>query len=120
MTDDEVAALAAYAASQLRDGLDTLQVRANLLSRGATDDLADRVVSQAVRHNRATGIRRGVLYLVIGAVCLLLGALITGASYSAAAETGGFYITTIGLFGFGIGYTVGGLVRLLKAVVFGR
>ena len=120
MTDDELAALAAYAASQLRDGQDPLQVRANLLARGATDGQADQVVFQALRNNRAMGVRRGVLYLVIGVACLILGAVITGASYSAAAERGGFYITTIGLFGFGVGYTVGGLVRLLKAVVSGR
>ena len=120
MIDDNVAGLTAYAASQLRDGRDPVQVRADLVARGTPAGLADRIVSQAARTNRSRGLRRGALYLVIGAVCLALGGLVTSASYNAAMRTGDVYVVTSGLFGFGIGYSIGGLARLLKVALVGR
>ncbi len=60
------------------------------------------------------------MYLAIGIVCSVLGVIVTGATYTAATQHGGTYFVTIGLFGFGIGYTIGGIVRIVAAASRGR
>ncbi len=60
------------------------------------------------------------MYLGIGIVCSFLGVVITSATYSAATAHGGTYFVTIGLFGFGVGYTIGGIVRLIRTASMGN
>jgi len=113
-------ALVAYAASELRSGRSAESLRADLLKREVTEQTVDQVVEQARAQNRRRGLRAGVKYLAIGLGCSALGAAITGATYSSAMRGGGSYVVTFGLFAFGVGYTVGGLIRLIAAVIRGK
>jgi hypothetical protein len=112
--------LLAYATSELRSGRSPEGLRANLLNRGTSEDAADRIVQDARDLNRRRGLRAGIKYLVIGIACGVLGIAITGSTYSAAQEHGGAYVVTFGLLGFGAGYTLAGLIRLLVAAVSGK
>lgn len=112
--------LVAYAASRLRSGSTPETLQADLLNRDVAPELAGQVVAEAAARNRRRGVRSGLKYLAIGVGCFTLGVVITGATYSAAMHGGGDYFITLGLFGFGIAYTLGGLARLLFAAVAGR
>lgn len=112
--------LVAYAASRLRGGDAIESVRADLLGREVAGDKADQVIAEAKVMNRRRGLRKGAMYLAIGIVCSLLGVIITSATYSSAARQGGSYFVTIGLFGFGLGYTIGGIVRIVIAACTGK
>ncbi|MCX7025121.1 MAG: hypothetical protein NT080_10930 [Spirochaetes bacterium] len=112
--------LLAYAASKLRSGHSPDDLRADLMGRGVAEQLADRVIEEARAGNRRTGLFAGVKYLLIGLVCLALGTGITAATYTRASRAGGSYWITIGLFGFGVGYTVGGIVRMITAANRGK
>jgi hypothetical protein len=82
--------------------------------------MVDRVIEEARAGNRRKRFLAGLKYLVIGLVCLTLGAVITGATYTSATRTGGTYFIMIGLFGFGVGYTLGGIVLLMVAGCKGK
>lgn len=113
-------ALLAYVASELRSGRSPEDVRADLLKREVAESAVDELVAQARAINRGRALRAGAKYLAIGLGCLGLGAVITAATYTRAMRQGGVYVVTIGLFGFGVGYTVGGVIRLIAAAVSGK
>lgn len=116
----ELSSIIAYASSLLRSGGTTERVRADLLGRDIDQKKADWIIAEAIAGNRRQGLSRGVLYLAIGIVCSVLGIGITGATYSAATQNGGTYFITIGLFGFGLGYTIGGIIRIIAAASTGK
>ncbi len=117
MTSEDIGGYVAYAASALKDGREAAGVRADLVARGLSEEDADAVLRTARDFSRRRRRRAGALYLAIGLVCLALGTVITWATYSAAQAAGGIYVVTIGLFGFGVGYTVGGLVHLARSAL---
>ena len=100
----------AYAASKLRSRDTVETVRADLLARGIAPDRVDSVIREARAGNRQRGVRAGAIYLGIGIACLVLTGVISDGTDFAA----------IGLFGFGIGYTIGGVVRLIRAASTGN
>jgi hypothetical protein len=112
--------LVAYTASELRAGATPGSVRADLLNRKLSEELVGRLVAEATARNRQRGVRTGAKYLAIGLGCFVLGTVITGATYASAVRDGGTYFVAIGLFGFGIGYTLGGSIRLVVAAVSGK
>ncbi len=120
MDDEAFENLVSYAASELKRRGTPDAVRADLLARGAGAELADRLLAEAARRNRAAGLRAGLKYLLIGAGCLAAGIAITAGTYEAVRGTGGTYVIAIGLLGFGVGFTAAGLIRLLIAASRGR
>jgi predicted phage tail protein len=118
--NSQSAAHRAYVSSELKKGRAAEDIRADLLGRGVLDQTADGLIREAKTTNRRFGFRKGILYLAIGIVCSVLGTAITAGTYSSAAQSGGTYLVTIGLFGFGIGYTLGGIIRLIVAATKGR
>ena len=109
--------IVAYTASALRSGRSPESLRADLLKRQVSENVVDQIVDQARAMDYSRGLRAGVKYFAIGLVCLAIGALITGTTYTAATGRGGVYIITYGLFGFGVVYTFGGVVRLIVAAI---
>lgn len=108
--------LLAFAASRLKAGSTTESVRADLFSRGIDAREVDVSIAEAAAGNRRHGLRRGVLFLIIGIVCSVLGIGITAGTYAAATQHGGTYFVTYGLLGFGVGYTIGGVIRIITAI----
>ncbi len=102
--------LVSLAVSALQSEQDEDQVRLDLLSRGIDRVRADRTIDLARAMLRQTGLRAGLKYLAIGVCCGALGLVITGSTSNVA----------IGLFSFGIGFTLAGIIRLSRAAVLGR
>ena len=113
-------ALRAYVSSELKKDRTPDHIRTDLLDRGVPAETADALIQEGRASNRRIGFRKGILYLVIGIICSVLGIAITAGTYSSASQAGGTYVITIGLFGFGIGYTLGGIIRLIIAATKGR
>ncbi len=101
---DSVAALA--------NGKRREQVISDLIRKGWSSEMAAQIVSRAQQVKTAEFRKAGLKLFGIGIALLVLGVVITAASYSLAAG-GGTYIVTIGLFLSGAVNTLKGLFRMV-------
>lgn len=93
------------AAVSLAEGSPRSSVVAELVGRGVPQDAAEHIVGEASSYKKREFRKAGLETLAAGVGLIVLGGIITAATYSAAAP-GGTYIVTTGLF------LVGGLTVL--------
>lgn len=112
--DDIVKAVYAYAAEEMRNDVPNDKIKASLVERGLSEDVAASVVSDLAKAKsdliRETG-NKNMLY---GALWAIGGTVVTMATYS-AAKGGGTYIVAWGAILFGIVQFFQGLSQASKA-----
>ncbi|MEW6126209.1 MAG: hypothetical protein AB1757_04030 [Acidobacteriota bacterium] len=94
------------ALSALINGKRQHEVIVELIGKGFSQEDAGQIVGEAQRAKKAAFRKAGAKAFFAGLALLVLGVVITAASYS-AAKNGGIYIVTIGLF-------ITGAINLLK------
>ncbi len=82
------------------------------VQRGFSSELAAQIVEQANRTKKSVFRQAGIKAFFIGIALIVLGVVVTGATYS-IAKPGGTYIVTIGLFICGAINTLRGLFRMV-------
>jgi hypothetical protein len=83
-----------------------------LMQRGFSYELANQIVEQAYRTKKSVFRQAGVKAFFVGIAFIILGIVITAATYS-IAKPGGTFIVTIGLFFSGAINILRGLFRIL-------
>jgi len=116
MADYDAELLRAYASSRLAQGCDRSELRAELRTRGADEDLIESIIAGAASANRRRSAREIGVLLAIGAALLLPGLLLTYVSYRQARQAGGFYIA-VGAIAVGSVMLCVGLAKLAGFVL---
>jgi len=100
------------AAVSLAQGSPPRAVVADLVERGVPEDAAQHIVGEANNYKKREFRKAGLEALAGGVGLIVLGGIITGATYSAASP-GGTYLVTSGLFLVGGLAVVRGLWRMM-------
>src|SRR5215468_4481754 len=83
-----------------------------LVQRGFSAELATQIVEHANRTKKSVFRQAGLKAFFIGIGCIILGAIVTGATYS-MAKPGGIFLVTTGLFLSGAINVFRGLFRIV-------
>lgn len=81
----------------LAEGKAKPAVIGDLVAQGVPKEVAESLVQKAEVYKKSEFRKSGMTSLMIGVGLIVLGAVITGATYS-AADPGGTFVVTIGLF----------------------
>lgn len=100
------------ATKAIASGKKAAAVFQNFIQRGVHPQFAQSIVEKASKTKKAAFRQGGVKLLLTGLAMLVLGIIITGVSYSAAAN-GGIYFVAFGPVIFGVANMFRGLVRII-------
>jgi len=106
-----------YAAARLDAGESAAAVKAHLIKRGLSDEVATRFMTALKRMQRRTARRSGLRLFAFGLALAALGAALTIASYHSARE-GQIFLATTGLLLIGTVYGLIGLVKMTTGLQF--
>ncbi|MBA7676802.1 hypothetical protein ES703_85047 [subsurface metagenome] len=102
-----------FAAEKVVEGQDRSQVIDALYGKGVPYDVASEIVDGVLEYKSAVVRKGGAKSIGCGVLMLIVGGIITGLTYTAAAG-GGYYFVTTGLFIAGVLAVLRGLFYLFR------
>jgi len=111
--EDVMASLINFAAKKVAEGKKKSDVEDELTRMGVPYPIAAEVVNEVFQYRSELLRKEGGKQIGCGLLMLIVGGIVTGISYTGAAEIGGGYIITTGLFFVGTITLIYGLYRWL-------
>lgn len=114
VTEEEIIInLMGFAAEKVAEGQDRLQIINEMHREGVPHQLASGIVDSFLQYKSTVVRKGGAKSIGCGLLMLIVGGIITGVTYTAAAG-GGYYFVTIGLFIAGVLAVLRGLFYLFR------
>jgi hypothetical protein len=102
-----------FAAEKAAEGKNKREVTDELIQQGVPNDVADEIIKRVFAYKSKLKRKEGGKAIGCGLLMIVVGGIITGITY-AAAEGGGTYIVTTGLFIVGGITLIVGLYKWLR------
>lgn len=104
----------AYIVGRVKAGASREAIVQELIQRGYEPAVAREMVGRVARKHVSSARKSGLWLLIGGLIITVVSVALTVASYTAAAEQGGYYFVCCGLTVFGLYLTFRGIAQLIR------